>query len=239
MGDGWIKVAQNVHANRKVVRAAKELTHGDVDAMVGKLVRLWSWALDNAEDGDLTHVSDRQLCMVMSISTRPLTRVRTTLQTTHLIDPKLGVIHDWNEFSGALIDKRQKDRERKRQDRENARKLMGVSDGSHADSPMDSPMDTGPLSDGRSTDSPLDVHTQSESESESESRTYGSSLRSEPLATASALGKNGHNETEVERLRRLEGAVADPVMKLSIQRRRERVEQRDRELAAIADEPAP
>lgn len=52
----WIPLHADVFFNRKTVRAARRLTKGDVEKLVGHLARLWTWAADHAESGDLSHL---------------------------------------------------------------------------------------------------------------------------------------------------------------------------------------
>lgn len=154
----YIPLMQNVFTNRRVVAAAKSLTDGDVDAMVGKLGRLWSWALDHSESGDVSHLSDRELNNVMNLPTRPRERLRKELTKVGLIDEK-GSIHDWDDYVGNLISRRRVDRKRKKEEREK-RRVAEQNGKPSAGSPAPVQQTEVSASAGQSADSPRDVRTQ-------------------------------------------------------------------------------
>lgn len=144
---GWVPIAQNIWWNPKVKQAAADLTGGDVEKLVGHLARLWAWALDQAEDGDLSHISDRDLIRVMNLPTRPQERLRKTLTNARLITQE-GRINGWEEWVGNLLDKRARDRARKRAERERRRSNIAVTQPASAGRPSDnmSPADPPELS---------------------------------------------------------------------------------------------
>jgi hypothetical protein len=153
---GWIPLAQNVHTNARVIAAARDLTGGDVDKMVGHLARLWSWALDHREDGDLSGLDNVQIAEILGWPCGPkeLARMPSQLRmqlsdgsvspasalgersvraqsahadrivsalSAHVLLTPDRRIHDWLDYAGELVSKRQRDRERKREDRERKR----------------------------------------------------------------------------------------------------------------------
>jgi hypothetical protein len=137
----WIELHANVFSDRKVLAAAIALTRGDVEKMVGHLARLWSWSMDNAEDGDLSHLPDHAIGLAAGWTKRPKNFV-ATLRAVGLIDPD-GQIHDWDDYAGRLRDRREKDRIRKKMQRqiERARDASspGMSMGQSSGSPGDVP----------------------------------------------------------------------------------------------------
>jgi hypothetical protein len=111
----WIEIHGEIFSNRKIITAATMLTGGDVHALVGHLARLWTWSLDNAEDGDLSYLSDRDIALAAGWRGQPA-RFVGALRSVHLLDSS-GMIHNWEEYAGKLIERRRRDRQRKRIER--------------------------------------------------------------------------------------------------------------------------
>ena len=61
----WIEAHDTLPDHPKVLRAAKMLRL-DSDALVGKLLRLWTWALSNREDGILSDLDAGVLHRIMN-----------------------------------------------------------------------------------------------------------------------------------------------------------------------------
>ena len=53
----WIELHQSLREHRKMFACAEVLNISKIE-MVGTLVCLWLWALDNAQDGSLAGVSE-------------------------------------------------------------------------------------------------------------------------------------------------------------------------------------
>jgi hypothetical protein len=143
----WIPLAQNVHTNARVIACARDLTGGDVDKMVGHLARLWSWALDHREIGDLSGIDATTIAEIMNwpcgprevghlseqlrldveegalaiseaLASRQLaskkrhaSRIRASLKAHGLLTED-DRIHDWMDYAGDLVKRRQKWREK-------------------------------------------------------------------------------------------------------------------------------
>ncbi|HEU5346540.1 MAG TPA: hypothetical protein VFU60_19475 [Ktedonobacterales bacterium] len=136
----FIQVEQSVVTHRKTLRLAR-LLNLDRYAVVGRLVALWSWCLDNALDGRLGHDIDPDiLADVMAWSTemgKPGELVDALIAVGWLdVDPADGClhIHDWHDHMGRFIEERQEKREqaaerqrrfRERQRREREREQLG------------------------------------------------------------------------------------------------------------------
>lgn len=86
--------------------------------MIGTLVCLWLWALDNAEDGLLDDVSNRTIACVCGFPEKKAQKLVDSLFETGFLDKdeerNCYVIHDWNEYAGKLMERRKNDRERKK-----------------------------------------------------------------------------------------------------------------------------
>jgi hypothetical protein len=126
----FVKVQQSVVSHRKTLRLARLLSL-DRYAVVGRLVALWAWCLDNALDGCLTFGGDdidaEVLADVMGWSQgmgKPAELLEGLLTVGFLdVDAQDGHlhIHDWYEHMGKLIERREQDADRKCRQRERER----------------------------------------------------------------------------------------------------------------------
>ncbi len=115
----WIKSEQALGQHPKLKLLANELKI-TIPQAVGHLHLLWWWAVDYAENGDITRYKD---FVPFSAQWEGEPTDFTNALIKHgWIDDKDGklFIHDWVEYTGALIEIRQKDAERKRQSRQRA-----------------------------------------------------------------------------------------------------------------------
>lgn len=116
----------------KVLRAAKALKL-DSDALVGKLVRLWVWALGNREDGILSDLDAERLDRLINYNGRAdkLIAALTENRLLDVLPDGRYLIHDWDEHVMMLRDKREENRkksaDRVRRYRER-QKRMGETD---------------------------------------------------------------------------------------------------------------
>jgi hypothetical protein len=133
----WIERHGQLFFHPKTVLAANELTRGDAEKMVGHLGRLWTWAIDHVEDGNLAHLNDRAIAEAAGWRRAPK-RFVEALTTAGFLDADRS-IHDWDDYAGKLLDRRKADRERKRRDYATKRQVV-----SHMDSPQESPADIRP-----------------------------------------------------------------------------------------------
>lgn len=107
----WIEVHDTLPDHPKVLRAAKTLKL-DSDALVGKLVRLWVWALGNREDGVLNDLDADRLDVIMQYRGKA-SALLEALVANRLLDALPGehyMIHDWDEHVMMLRDKREEKR---------------------------------------------------------------------------------------------------------------------------------
>lgn len=107
----WIEVHDTLPDHPKVLRAAKALKL-DSDALVGKLVRLWVWALGNREDGMLNDLDADRLDVIMQYRGKA-SALLEALVANRLLDAlpdEHYMIHDWDEHVMMLRDKREEKR---------------------------------------------------------------------------------------------------------------------------------
>lgn len=118
----WIELHDTLPDHPKVIDLA-DLLKLDKDAVVGKLVRLWTWALNSREDGFLRAKDIVTVADVMRFKGKPQ-RLVEALVEVQLLDQSEGgyTIHDWDEHVAMLMEKREmkreKDRLRKQRQRE-------------------------------------------------------------------------------------------------------------------------
>ena len=110
----WIEVHTNLPDHPKVLRAAKALKI-DSDALVGKLIRLWTWALENRENGLLSDLDVERIAFLMNYTGRD--KLFDVLVANGLLDATNdggASIHDWDEHVAMLMEKREIKREQAR-----------------------------------------------------------------------------------------------------------------------------
>ena len=119
----WIELHDTLPDHPKVIEVADELKM-DKDMVVGKIVRLWTWALQNRESGVFSARDVETIKEIMRFKGRA-DRLVTALVNAGLLDRNKDgsfTIHDWDERVGMLLAKREskraQDRERKRRQRE-------------------------------------------------------------------------------------------------------------------------
>lgn len=113
----WIKSEQALGSHPKLRLLAKELDIS-IPETIGHLHLLWWWAVDYAEDGDVTRYKDFiPFAAQFEGDADKFVKALIDFGWLDEVDNKL-IIHDWLEYTGALIEIRQKDAERKRQSRQ-------------------------------------------------------------------------------------------------------------------------
>lgn len=122
----WIELHQDVAWKRKTYDLAKELGVRRAEAL-GLLVTLWLWAIEHAQDGQLGHLTHKEVSAVSGWH-RSSELFVLALHKTRWLDSN-GYLHDWHDFAGRLIEQREDDRDRKRADRQERRKVRGLSAG--------------------------------------------------------------------------------------------------------------
>lgn len=136
----WIELHQNLPAHRKV-KKLKRLLKIKTPQAVGHLAMLWLWAVDNATDGDLSALDPEDIAEACEWPKDAEQFVQALTEAGFIdLDAKL---HDWSDYAGMLLDRRENQREqnRKRQQRyRNKRKAE-----SNATEPNASTQDSSPV----------------------------------------------------------------------------------------------
>lgn len=111
----WIESHQELGRHPKTRRLAR-LLDVSLPATVGHLQFLWWWALDFAQDGDLSHYEAQEIADAALWEGEPA-RFIGALRMAGFLDglPDGGYsIHDWHDYAGKLIEQRRANAERQR-----------------------------------------------------------------------------------------------------------------------------
>ena len=111
----WIELHDTLPDHDKVILVA-DLLKMDKDMVVGKLVRLWTWALNNREDGTFRKRDAETIAEIMRYKGKPQ-RLVDAMVESHLLDvvEEVYVIHGWDERVGMLRAKRETQRAQAKQ----------------------------------------------------------------------------------------------------------------------------
>lgn len=109
----WIESHQSLAAHPKTKRLARRLGV-PVPQAIGHLHLLWWWAIDYAPSGDLSRFEDADIADAV-LWEGDAGWLVAALVDAGFIDGK--VIHDWDEYTGRLLDRREANAERKRMSR--------------------------------------------------------------------------------------------------------------------------
>lgn len=121
----WIELHQAAAWHRKTIKLATELNIRRPEAL-GLMSGLWLWAVEAAPDGDLSHITDKEIAASAGWHGQPARFVQAVQTAGYLDDDRQ--IHDWYDFAGRLIESRIADRDRKREDRDKRRKEREEAD---------------------------------------------------------------------------------------------------------------
>lgn len=145
----WIQVYSNLPQHPKTTKLADELglTSAALNPnvlAVGLLVSLWTWAIQNAYNGDLSGCSKRAIAEACLWKKKPETLVNA-LQKAGFLDADMK-LHDWEEYACLLVEqeenRRAKTRDRVKRYRD--KKAAGCNGNSNAacnvtDTPCNAP----------------------------------------------------------------------------------------------------
>ncbi|MCM3783697.1 DnaD domain protein [Neobacillus mesonae] len=129
----WIESHQELARHPKAKRFAR-LLGVTLPAAIGHLHFFWWWAMDYAQDGDISKYEKEDIADASHWEGDPET-LYSALLGSKFIDED-GFIHDWFDYAGRLVEKREQNKERKRRSRAN--KKDGQS--SHAPVTRDVPV---------------------------------------------------------------------------------------------------
>lgn len=110
----WIESHQEVGRHPKTKKLAR-LLGVSLPAAVGHLHYLWWWALDFAQDGLLDKYDAEDIADALQWDGDANQLVEALISSGYIDDTEDGlVVHDWAEYAGKLLERRAKDRARKR-----------------------------------------------------------------------------------------------------------------------------
>ena len=116
----WIESHQEVGRHPKTKKLAR-LLGVSLPAAVGHLHYLWWWALDFAPTGSLGKFDAEDIADAMQWDGDPGQLVDALLAAGYVDNAEDGLaLHDWAEYAGKLLERRAKDRARKRISAESA-----------------------------------------------------------------------------------------------------------------------
>lgn len=110
----WIKSHQDLRDHPKTRKLAHILGISK-PAAIGHLQCLWWWTLDYAEDGDLSRFDMIDIALGAEWEGDPDTFFDAMTKAGFIdMTPDSCEVHDWEDYAGTLIRRRQSDKERKR-----------------------------------------------------------------------------------------------------------------------------
>ena len=111
----WIESHQAVGTHPKTKKLAR-LLDISLPAAVGHLHYLWWWALDFAPSGSLVKFDEFDIADAVLWDKDPKDLIKALVKSGYIDSGPNGElhIHDWGEYAGKLLEKRAKDRARKR-----------------------------------------------------------------------------------------------------------------------------
>jgi hypothetical protein len=126
----YIEVRTTLPGHRKTKAAARAL-RVDRHKLVGHLVALWIWALDNVpSSGSLAGITDVDVEEAAEWPDELAGTLVPALVDAGFVDVEDDgrYLHDWDDYAGRLLKKREADRDRKRQERAAARSPKSPKD---------------------------------------------------------------------------------------------------------------
>jgi hypothetical protein len=115
----WLPIHTELPRHIKVKRFARQLKINQAQA-IGHLVMLWLWTLENASDGNLEPFTYDEICDGAGWKRIDKGSFISALIEAGFLDPD-NRIHDWDDYAGNLLARREKDRLRKREERRRAK----------------------------------------------------------------------------------------------------------------------
>ncbi len=104
----WIESHQSLSTHRKTM-ALESLLGIETPTAVGHLHLLWWWALDNVPSGDLTDIPDAVIARAAQWR-GDAGKFVLALISSHFIDESPRQLHDWNDYAGKLMERREANR---------------------------------------------------------------------------------------------------------------------------------
>ncbi|MFZ5688646.1 MAG: DnaD domain-containing protein [Bacillota bacterium] len=113
----WIELHQSIWTHKKTYIMAAELELDEI-YVAAHMAKLWTWALDNAQDGDLSGLPYKVIAYGAGWKGDPGEFVRAAIKSGWLDENESGLfIHDWDDYAGKLMERRAAERDRSRKRR--------------------------------------------------------------------------------------------------------------------------
>jgi hypothetical protein len=120
----WIESHQSIRNHPKIKKASRLAGVNEFE-MIGRLHCLWWWALDYAPDGDVTKYSQEDIESAVDWTGDPGRFYRALIDCgfnghcglLEYVDDGSIVIHDWHNYGGRLLEKRELNAQRMRDKR--------------------------------------------------------------------------------------------------------------------------
>ncbi len=110
----WVALDCNIYTNPKILEMSEGLGL-DVDTAVGKLTRLWSWAVQSEnESGDISRLPASEIAAIMRWKKKPEVLMNALISYGFIdVTDEGKFLHDWKNLNGKYVSKKRYDRERK------------------------------------------------------------------------------------------------------------------------------
>lgn len=131
----WIESHQELARHPKTRKLARKLGVS-IPSVIGYLHLMWWWALDYAQDGDLSSYDLDDLADAMMYEGNSKELITALIESGFLDldkDQDRLIIHDWFDYAGKLVEKRRIEAERKRLSRKRPADVFFMSAGRPAD----------------------------------------------------------------------------------------------------------
>lgn len=118
MATEWLRIETRTPRHPKIIRLAACLEMQPAYAF-GHIAIFWLWALEFKPSGDVSDLTPTEIATAASY-TGDAELFLASLHKAMLIDPD-GMIHDWSEYAGSLLNAKAEAKERNRKYQEKAR----------------------------------------------------------------------------------------------------------------------
>jgi hypothetical protein len=111
----WLQSHQSLRDHPKTRKLARRTEMGGLRGAVGLLHCLWWWCLDYAPDGDLTKHDAEDIAIGSEWGGDPSELIKHLTECGFLDADENGLyVHDWTDWAGALIERRERNAARMR-----------------------------------------------------------------------------------------------------------------------------
>lgn len=130
----WIEAHQNLSKHRKLIKTAGRLSV-DRHKLIGHLLEFWWWALDNVpSNGFMENITDDEISIAAEWNEDHKIFVQALIEGGFIEEKPDGRwLHDWYDYAGKLLDKREKEKKRSKIRRSTSGRNDGRLTDSHSD----------------------------------------------------------------------------------------------------------